>query len=144
MTVAVVTGASRGLGRLIAIELAKTSTDLILIGRDKERLLATTKALSGSAVRVAPLQVDLADSLAVDQIAAAARDLGGADILINNAAMQGPIGNSWDVSASAFNETFHLNFSVPAALCRALIPAMIAKGAAAPWRATPASNVGDS
>jgi NAD(P)-dependent dehydrogenase (short-subunit alcohol dehydrogenase family) len=127
MTVAIVTGASRGLGRLIAFELAKTGTDLVLVGRDKERLLSTAKTLTG--VRVAPVQVDLADSFAVDQIAAVARDFGGADILINNAAMQGPIGKAWDVSASAFNETFHLNFSVPAALCRALIPGMIAKGA---------------
>jgi NAD(P)-dependent dehydrogenase (short-subunit alcohol dehydrogenase family) len=126
MTVAVVTGASRGLGRLIALELAKTGTNLLLVGRDKEQLLATAKTLKG--VRVALVEADLADSWAVDQIARVAHDFGGADILINNAAMQRPIGNSWDVSASAFNETFHLNFSVPAALCRALIPGMIAKG----------------
>ena len=130
MTIAIVTGASRGLGRLIAIDLAKAGVDLLLVGRDKERLLATARALKDTepTARVAPVQVDLADNFAIDQITSAARDFGGADILINNAAIQGPIGNSWDVSTADFDETFRMNFTIPCALCRALIPGMIAKG----------------
>jgi NAD(P)-dependent dehydrogenase (short-subunit alcohol dehydrogenase family) len=66
--------------------------------------------------RVAPVQVDLADNFAIDQITSVARDFGGADIL-NNAAIQGPIGNSWDVSAADFDEAFRMNFTIPCALC---------------------------
>lgn len=128
MHIAVVTGASRGLGRLISHALADKGIDLVIAGRTKEPLLAVAKELTEKGVRVAPVQVDLAGEGAADQIRYIADQFGGADILINNAAMQGPIGDSWTVSADAFNETFRINFTSPAALCRALIPGMIAKG----------------
>jgi 3-oxoacyl-[acyl-carrier protein] reductase len=78
---------------------------------------------------VAALDIDLSDSLAIEKIRNLADQFGGADILINNAAIQGPIGEAWDVPAFDFDHTMRLNFNVPAMLCRALIPGMIARGA---------------
>jgi 3-oxoacyl-[acyl-carrier protein] reductase len=58
----------------------------------------------------------------------AADQLGPVDILINNAAVQGPIGPAWEVSWREFEDALRLNFLVPVALCRALIPSMKARG----------------
>jgi NAD(P)-dependent dehydrogenase (short-subunit alcohol dehydrogenase family) len=128
MSIAVVTGASRGLGRLISISLAECGIDLILVGQDKERLLSTACAAKSRGVRVAPVQLDLADDTAPDRLRSVAAEFGGATILINNAAVQGPIGNSWEIADTDFAASFRLNFFAPAALCRALVPGMIDKG----------------
>lgn len=127
---AVVTGASRGLGRLCARELAAHGANLLLIARDKTALVDVAAEIKSKyeGRKVTILRCDLGDSDAPELVCEAAHQLGQVDILVNNAAVQGPIGLAWEVPRSEFEEALRLNFLVPVTLCRALIPSMKAIG----------------
>jgi 3-oxoacyl-[acyl-carrier protein] reductase len=127
---AVVTGASRGLGRLCANKLAGHGADLLLIGRDQTTLADVSGEISANCPdrRVTTLGCDLSDPEAPRYVREAAERLGPVDILVNNAAVQGPIGPAWEVPWSDFEEALRFDFLVPVALCRAFIPGMKARG----------------
>jgi 3-oxoacyl-[acyl-carrier protein] reductase len=84
---ALVTGASLGIGRAIAEELAREGCDVALVARDAERLRQAAAEIGRGSNRKAvaiPADAAQADSIA-DAIAAARAGLGGIDILVNNA-----------------------------------------------------------
>jgi 3-oxoacyl-[acyl-carrier protein] reductase len=83
---ALVTGASKGIGRAIARELASEGADLAICARGIEPLRAAAVELRACGVRVFASAVDVTDGPAVAAfVEAAAADLGGLDILVNNA-----------------------------------------------------------
>jgi NAD(P)-dependent dehydrogenase (short-subunit alcohol dehydrogenase family) len=127
---AIVTGASRGLGRRCARNLAPAGADLLLVARDLTALaeVAAETAALGARIQVSTLGCDLADADAPEMLHDAAERLGGADILVNNAAIQGPIGRAWEVPWRDFEAAVRLDFLVPVQLCRTVIPGMKAKG----------------
>jgi NAD(P)-dependent dehydrogenase (short-subunit alcohol dehydrogenase family) len=127
---AIVTGASRGLGRLCAGELAAHGANLLLIARDQMALadVAAEIKAKNPGREVITLGCDLGDPDAPLRVRETADQLGRVDILVNNAAVQGPIGPAWEVPWHEFEEALRFNFLVPVALCRALIPSMKAKG----------------
>jgi 3-oxoacyl-[acyl-carrier protein] reductase len=126
---AIVTGASRGLGRLITIELANAGTDVLMVGRDEHALAQTAEAASEIAASLHPFVCDLSRPDAAETVILAARQLGEVDILINNAAIQGPIGSLWEIDFAAFEATMRIDFLLPVALMRAVLPGMLARGA---------------
>jgi NAD(P)-dependent dehydrogenase (short-subunit alcohol dehydrogenase family) len=82
---AIVTGASRGIGRAIAEALAAEGVDLAICSRNAEELEKARKDLEGRGVRVFARALDVADGEALKEwIASAAEDLGGLDILVSN------------------------------------------------------------
>ena len=84
--VALITGASRGIGRAIAIDLAKQSFDVGLVGREAARLQEVANECRALGVRAECYVVDLGDMKAVSQLASrAAEELGGISVLVNNA-----------------------------------------------------------
>ena len=111
---AIVTGASRGLGRRCARRLAAAGADLLLVARDSLALakVADEAITRGGPIRVSALGCDLTDREAPEILRDAAERLGGADILVNNAAIQGPIGQAWEVSWRDFEAAFWLDFLV--------------------------------
>ena len=121
--VAVITGASTGIGRHLAESFAAAGANVVAVARRAEAL-ETLKAAHGAA----PIVSDLA---AIDDFDAFARTLaepfGPADILINAAGtnLREPYGA---VTRASWDATLHLNLSVPFFLARALVPAMIEKG----------------
>jgi len=127
---AVITGANRGLGRLCARELAAHGADLLLIARDEAALTEVGGEITAEypELRVTTLGCDLDDAEAPRRVCEAAERHGSADILVNNAAIQGPIGPAWEVPWREFEAALRLNFLVPVALCRAVLPGMNAKG----------------
>ena len=88
--VALITGASRGLGKTLAQFLAAQGTDLILTARGSEALDATARELSGFRGRTIALAGDVADAGHRRALAEAAEELGGLDLLVNNASILGP------------------------------------------------------
>ncbi|PYM96673.1 MAG: 2-deoxy-D-gluconate 3-dehydrogenase [Candidatus Rokuibacteriota bacterium] len=83
--VAVVTGASRGLGRAIAVALAGAGANVVLAGRSTTALEQTARLAAGSGGRTLVVSTDVASYAAVERlIERALRELGRLDILVNN------------------------------------------------------------
>ncbi|MCP5368844.1 MAG: SDR family oxidoreductase [Hyphomicrobiales bacterium] len=126
--VALVTGASSGIGRHLAGTLARAGADVVLVGRDATRLAAVAGGISEAGGRAHALPADLQQPDAVAAVAAAAAaPFGAPDILLNGAGinLRDPADT---VSRANWEATLNINLSVPFFLAQALVPGMRAKG----------------
>ncbi|MDQ0953540.1 NAD(P)-dependent dehydrogenase (short-subunit alcohol dehydrogenase family) [Streptomyces phaeochromogenes] len=89
MPVAIITGASKGLGRALAEALAERGWDLVLDARTAGVLQETAAAVAKYGTRVEALPGDVTDGAHRAGLVAAARELGGVDLLVNNASALG-------------------------------------------------------
>ena len=122
--VTVITGAARGLGHAIALELAPRSAALLLVDMDAAPLKDLAKLLAGRGHRVATHVADLASPDAADAVIAVADDtLGGADALVNNAGIV-EYDNFFDTSLKMLRRTLEVDveavFSLTQAFARSL------------------------
>ena len=121
--VALVTGASSGIGRALANMLAAEGVKLVLTGRSAERLQAVAKKLS--AVENLVLPADLAKPADVERVAAdSLARFGRIDILLANAGLYIP-GDVVDGDANAWDELLAVNVNSVFRLIRAVLPQMI-------------------
>ncbi len=110
---ALITGGSRGIGKAIARTLAREGVDIALVARNAGPLEETAREIAAeSGRRVIPLVGDTGDDNSVKQFVAAAADqLGGLDILVNNAARpggQGPVPTLPEITDDMFNEDMNV------------------------------------
>lgn len=119
---ALITGATSGIGAAFADQLAPT-TDLLLPGRDEDRLSATAARLTRPGRTVQTMHMDLADPAAVDALCARAETF-GIDLLINNAGL-GPVGPFLDNDAELERATVMVNVVAVVTLTRRLLPGML-------------------
>jgi NAD(P)-dependent dehydrogenase (short-subunit alcohol dehydrogenase family) len=89
MPVAIITGASKGLGRALGAALAERGWDLVLDARTAPVLAETAEKLSGHGTRVEALPGDVTDPGHRAALVRAARRLGGLDLLVSNASALG-------------------------------------------------------
>ena len=122
MNVAVLTGASRGLGLALARALDLRGWQLVLDARDPARLRDATASLRGDQHVVLP--GDVTDAGHRTELAAAAAGLGGADLVVNNASTLGasPLPHLAELDADTFRHVLETNLVAPMALVRALLP----------------------
>lgn len=120
---ALVTGASRGIGAAIALELADKGADVaITYERSAERAAEVVRAIEGKGRKAIAIQADSADPAAVKRsVDEAARALGGLDILVNNAAivLYDAIA---DVSLDHIDALLNVNVRSPVLASQAAIP----------------------
>jgi 2-dehydro-3-deoxy-L-rhamnonate dehydrogenase (NAD+) len=127
---AIVTGASRGLGRAIAVRFVAAGADVLLTARDAGALEeAAGEARAAGPGRVLTMAGDASDpQAAAAAVARAEAELGGVTVLVNNAGVYGPIGrveeNDWDEWAQALR----VNLLGTVAFCRAAVPGMRRRG----------------
>ena len=125
---ALITGASRGIGRAIALALAKAGADVAITGRAVallEELRAEIEPLGGRCTLIA---ADLAQPEAADQIwTHCQKELGHIDILVNNAGI-GSSANPKPViefDDDFWELTLFINLTIPYLLCKAVLPGMV-------------------
>jgi 3-oxoacyl-[acyl-carrier protein] reductase len=130
---AIVTGASRGLGLAIAEALGRAGANLLLVARSAEALAETrNRALAAGATEVHTFPADLEQDSAPEAILAEARRVWPRlDILVNNAAIVGPIGKLWENDWNQWRSTIAVNLLAPVALCRLAVPWMAQTGGGA-------------
>ncbi len=122
---ALVTAASKGLGRGCAEALAAAGVDLVINARGSEALEATAADLRKYGVAVTTVAADVTSETGLAAVLAAAA--GGVDILVTNAG--GPPPGSWENWTRAdYLKAIEANMLTPIALMTALMPAMMAKG----------------
>jgi 3-oxoacyl-[acyl-carrier protein] reductase len=129
--VSLVTGAGRGIGRAVALMLAKCGCRVVLCARTVEQLQAVEREIRDHHGAAFAIPADLTDDAAVKKLAAETRRIfGSVDILINNAGWgkRAPVTKA---NIDDWDQTFRLNLRAPMLLARELLPDMIAKGAGA-------------
>lgn len=122
--VALVTGGGGGLGAAIAAALHSAGAEVVLVGRDEDRLCEAAGRL-GDGARWR--RCDVASPASVDALLAS---LAGVDvsILVNNAGIPGPVAPLVDIDADAWDEVFAVNVRGTYLMCKAFLPHMIARG----------------
>ena len=121
----ILTGATGGLGQALARAFSNDNVRLLLVGRDLVELQKLRFALSHS-VNAETCHVDLKSTDAMSRIVS--KDWRHCDVLINNAAIQGPIGPFWQTSSEEWRNCIDLNLVTPIELCRAVVPGMLEAG----------------
>ena len=130
MAAAVVTGASRGLGRALAASLVADGWTVVVDGRD-EASLRVAAASFGPATRVRPIPGDITDPRHRTDLARAAAELGGIDALVNNAGALGPspLPALADFPLGALRELLETNVVAQLAVTQELLPLLRPQGA---------------
>ncbi|NUO41409.1 MAG: SDR family oxidoreductase, partial [Streptomyces sp.] len=124
MPVAIITGASRGLGRALAEALAARGWDLVLDARNAETLHKTAAGVAARGTRVTALPGDVTDAGHRAGLVGAARELGGLDLLVNNAGVLGaePLVPLGDHSLGGFRAALETNVVAPLGLLQEALP----------------------
>jgi len=117
-----VTGASRGLGLVIARVLAARGWALVIGGRDPAALADAAGRLSAVSPAVRPVAGDITDPAVRAGYIEAARQLGGLDVLVNNASELGVMGPLLAFDVPRFGRLFPVNVGAPMVLTQLAVP----------------------
>jgi len=121
---ALITGASSGIGRAFALRLGAEGYDIVAVGRRRERLDELVGALPD--VEVSPLVADLGTDAGVRSVAGVCADRGPA-LLVNNAGVAHYM-PFVELPAEKASELLHVKVLAPTMLARSAAPAMVARG----------------
>jgi NAD(P)-dependent dehydrogenase (short-subunit alcohol dehydrogenase family) len=129
MPVAIVTGASLGLGLAVARELSRRGWRLVLDARHREPLDDAVRSLADPDDAVA-IAGDVTDARHRADLVAAGADLGGVDLLVNNASTLGvsPLQGLATLPVEALTDVLSTNVVAPLALAQALLPQIAQRG----------------
>ena len=127
--VVLVTGASRGLGRLLTKTLASAGAAVGLVARSAEQLAEVRDELIDGGGTAAAVAADVTDPedlrVAVEEVS---DQLGPIDVLINNAGVIGPGGAAWEVDNEDWWRTLEINLRSVYTCTSLVLPSMIARG----------------
>ncbi|MBQ3439168.1 MAG: SDR family oxidoreductase [Bacteroidales bacterium] len=120
--VALVTGASRGIGKAIAEELASLGYDLALVARSAEALAETIASLPETCGKAVAIPADLSEEESYAAVVAeTVAELGGLDVLVNCAGVS-QSGPFEEITPEQWNQIFAVNAKAPFFLCKEALP----------------------
>src|SRR5262245_56614380 len=124
---AIVTGAARGIGLAIAQRVLASGAQCSLWDMRKEGLDSAAKALGGSDVHTAVVDISKPDSVkaAVD---ATLKRFGSIQILVNNAGIAGVTKKTWECTPAEWHEVLEVNLFGVFLCCHAIVPHMLEQG----------------
>lgn len=128
MSYAIVTGASRGIGRATALALAERGLDVVLLARSEGDLAKVATAVEAKNVRALPLCCDVAQPAQIEAAIQRARaEFGAPLVVVNNA---GIIHRALvhDMSLEAFREVLDVNLTAAFIVSRSVLPSMLEAG----------------
>ena len=126
--VALITGASRGLGKAIALAFAQAGARLVLVSRDRAMLDQTAQSARGFGAEGLVFEVDVTHEGAIGELQqSVARQFGAVDILVNNAGMniRKP---ATEFSLDEWRKVIDTNLTSVFLMCRAFVPLMTGRG----------------
>ena len=128
MSVALVTGASRGVGQELARALAAEGYDVALAARSD--LSETAGLVEGAGRRALSLALDVTDEPGVeDAVAGIERELGPLDLVVNNAGTDRAFGPLWETDADLWWDDVEIHLRGTYFVCRAALPSMLERRA---------------
>lgn len=120
--IALVTGATHGIGKTIALELASAGYDLALVGRDKTAMEAVAAEAEALGVRVTGIPADLSAAESCAMVVGKTVDtFGGIDLLVNCAGLS-QAGSFTEVTPEQWDRIFAVNAKAPFFLCKEALP----------------------
>ena len=127
MSVAFVTGASRGVGQELARALAEAGHDVALGARSD--LSETSALVEAEGRRALPLALDVTDAPGVEEaVARAQRELGPLDLVVNNAGTDRAIAPLWEADPEEWWSDVDVHLRGTFLVCRAALPTMLSRG----------------
>jgi NAD(P)-dependent dehydrogenase (short-subunit alcohol dehydrogenase family) len=130
MPVAIVTGASRGLGRAIALDLAHAGWSVVIDGRTAGPLAEVAASISDAGGTVETVVGDVADAAHRESLVRAADSLGSLDLLVSNASSLGPspLPRLDRYPLEALRDVYEVNVVAPLALVQSALPLLRRSG----------------
>ena len=120
--VAIVTGASRGIGRAISLALAKEAATVVLAARAIDKMKETAKLVTAAGGKAQIIPTELTDEMSIRNLVSATGErLGRLDILINNAGITHSA-ELEETSTEDWDRCFNVNARAPFILCREALP----------------------
>lgn len=127
---AVVTGAGRGIGRAVAESLARGGVAVVAVSRTRSELEQVVHGIEESGGQATLCVGDVADAAAAGAaVRRCVDEFGRIDVLVNAAAVHGPIGRAWELDVAAWTRAAAVNLFGTFHCCHAAIPAMLDAGA---------------
>ncbi len=124
--VAIVTGGGRGIGRAIAQVLASAHASVAVVARSQGELDETVRLIEENGGKALAVCADVADRAAVEQMAQRVEaEWGGVDLLVNNAAILGTPGPTWESDPDEWRHVLEINLYGAFLCARAVLPGMI-------------------
>jgi NAD(P)-dependent dehydrogenase (short-subunit alcohol dehydrogenase family) len=130
---ALVTGATGGIGRAVAVALAREGATVVVSGRDAERGEEVVRRIGEDGNKAVFVHADLgAGGQAIRDLARdATAAVGTIDVLVNNAAVLVPAQSMLEATEEQIDQALSVNIKAPFLLTAALVPSMVERGAGA-------------
>jgi 3-oxoacyl-[acyl-carrier protein] reductase len=124
--ISVVTGSAMGIGREIALRLARDGSDIVIVDIEKESAQEVLKEIQSVGRKSLFFEVDVTQwdqvKAMVDQVL---ENLNRVDILINNAGIVGPVAPVWEYQVEDWDRVMETNMKGTFLCCKAVIPSML-------------------